>query len=107
MIQTAGRVLRPEDNKIPVIVDYVDRRIGMLDFRATQRLEIFKKDIFAKVITSPPWRKKENTERRSEDRVPLSTKSQSGNPSQNLSHAPYRKQYSLFDLPEKQASRTY
>ena len=61
VIQTAGRVLRPEDNKIPVIVDYVDRRIGMLDFRATQRLEIFKKDIFAKVVLVPPWRKEETS----------------------------------------------
>jgi len=71
VIQTAGRVLRPEESKIPVIADYVDRRIGVLDYRAKQRLEIFKKDIFAKVMTTPPW-------------------SQNG--------AQVRKQRSLFDL---------
>ena len=58
VIQTAGRVLRPEEGKIPVIVDYIDRRIGMLDYRAKQRLEIFKKDIFAKVVSAPPWSQK-------------------------------------------------
>lgn len=109
VIQTAGRVLRPEDNKIPVIADYVDRRIGMLDYRAKQRIEIFKKDIFAKVVSVPPWRQQETTTMQIQSRVPVTTKSQCSTPGRNQSPAPspYRKQRSLFDLPGKQDSRPY
>ena len=109
VIQTAGRVLRPEENKTALIVDYVDRRIGMLDYRAKQRLEIFKQDIFARVVSVPPWRKEEKPEERIQhlSQVPTCVKSQSETPKRIQTQAPYQKQRSLFDLPEKQPSRTY
>ena len=125
VIQTAGRVLRPEDNKIPVIADYVDRRISMLKYRAKQRLEIFKKDIFGKVIMIPPWRKEEAIKRQSEEQKTVCARDQSKapgptqkqpptlekspgvSPVRNQTYVPFRKQASLFDLPERQHARNY
>lgn len=91
VIQTAGRILRPLEGKIPTIIDYVDRRIGMLDYRAQQRLEIFKKDVFATPVKVPPW----SQEKRPDRRQPEKQKTEWRQPERIQ---PGRTQRSLFDV---------
>jgi hypothetical protein len=125
IIQTTGRVLRPEENKIAIVADYVDLKISMLDYRAKQRLVIFKNDIFAKVVSVPPWRKEETLKLQiqdqapsciknqsevpglTQDQAPTCVRNQSEIPGRNQSEKPFRKQRSLFDLHEKQPARPY
>ncbi len=62
ILQTVGRILRPEEGKVPVVVDYVDVCIGLLEHRAEQRLELLKTEAFGIEITHSPWGNVEHKE---------------------------------------------
>jgi superfamily II DNA or RNA helicase len=57
ILQIVGRILRPEEGKQPVVVDYVDVCIGVLEFRAEQRLELLLTEAYGTEITHSPWGK--------------------------------------------------
>ena len=40
--QVVGRVLRPAEGKIPLVIDYHDRRVGLLSYQAKCRRRVYR-----------------------------------------------------------------